>query len=579
MDPLHDENQQLRADNQRLLAALETMRQRYEEQLVRLTTELAILRRRVFGQKAERLKNAHAQRSFDDILKELGLLQAGDPAAGERTEELLSDLEDEVDAPNPAPAGNKPAKPRKLTPHGRRKPEDTAVPVERIVLEPAERGLPGGELLQKIGEEKTTYLDHRPGSVVRVEVVRPKYVRPEQAGTSSTALLAAEAAASRGEAAAPAAVEVLVADAPALPITRGLAGAALLAHVLVMKYADHLPLHRMERIFERDGVQLRRSTLCGFVQGSAALLSHVVEAMWKDARDNSPLLLTDACGVLVRAPERCRRGAFQVFIAPSRHVFFAYLRENNGAAVATLLEGFRGKLQSDASAVYHEAFRREPGIVEVGCWAHARRGFYDALPTARPLALVGIGFIGRLYDAHDEAADPATGIVDGARRRELAQPVLDELRRWIQQTRPACTAHSPIETALGYLERQWVPLTRFLDDGSLRLDNNPSELQLRHQKVGENNWLFCATDAGAAWNATVVSLIASCRMHGVEPYAYLRDVLTLLPDWPAQRALDLAPANWKQTSQRPEVVEQLERLQPLQRGAGHAQPGSPAAVL
>jgi len=337
----------------------------------------------------------------------------------------------------------------------------------------------------------------------------------------------------------------------------------------VMKYADHIPLHRMERIFLRDGVHLARSTLCGFVQGSVALLRHIVEAMWVDAKANSPLILTDACGVLIREKERCRRGHFQVFIAPARHVFFAYLKENNGAAVAALLKGFQGKLQSDASAVYHETFRREPNLVEVGCWAHARRGMYNALLTTKDLALVGIGFIGELYDAQDQATNALTGLVDGARRRELALPVLGRLSDWIKRERPRCAPHSPMETALGYLERQWTPLTRFLDDGVLRLDNNPSELALRHQKIGENNWIFCATDGGAEWNATVVSLIASCRMHDVEPYAYLRDVLSLLPAWPHTRALELAPANWSETAKRPDVREQLKHLQPLRHSLVH----------
>jgi len=575
MADLIEEIRKLKMDNELLRqqleserAARETMRVAHESLVVRLTSELAILQRRVFGQKAERLRNAEAQQSFLDILRDLGLLKAGDLEAGARAEALLGDLRDEVDAPGPTP---RPDKKNKAKPHGRRKPEDSNVPVERIVLEPVERSMPGGDALLKIGEETVSYLDHRPGSVVRVDVIRPKYIRREDAGTSSTkALNAAVAVDANDDDKAPAPlVKVVVADPVALPIPKGLAGAALLAYVLVMKYADHIPLHRMERIFLRDGVHLARSTLCGFVQGSVSLLRHIVNAMWCDAKAESALILTDACGVLIREKERCRRGSFQVFIAPTRHVFFAYLKENNGAAVAALLKGFQGKLQSDASAVYHEAFRREPNLIEVGCWAHARRGLYNALVTARAFALVGIGFISDLYDAQDKATDLVTGIVDGPKRRDLALPVLAELSAWIKRERPRCAPHLPIETALGYIERQWIPLTRFLDDGALRLDNNPSELALRHQKVGENNWIFCATDGGAEWNATVVSLIASCRMHDVEPYGYLRDVLTLLPAWPQTRALELAPANWKETAQRPDVLEQLQRLQPLRQALVH----------
>jgi hypothetical protein len=176
------------------------------------------------------------------------------------------------------------------------------------------------------------------------------------------------------------------------------------------------------------------------------------------------------------------------------------------------------------------------------------------------LALVCIGFIGQLYDAHDASVDAATGVVDTAKRRELAQPILDKFKAWLVTERPKQVAHSPIEVAMGYIERQWVGLTRFLDDGTLRLDNNLSELELRHQKVGSKNWLFCATDGGAEWNATVVSLIASCRMHDIEPLAYLRDILTLLPSWKKSCILELAPVNWLQTLEKPETREQLHRL-------------------
>jgi transposase len=278
--------------------------------------------------------------------------------------------------------------------------------------------------------------------------------------------------------------------------------------------------------------------------------------------------------VLILAKERCRRGAFQVFIAPQRHVLFAYLKENNGPAVADLLKGFVGKLLSDASSVYHETYRREPGVIEVDCWSHARRGLYKALPSARELALIGIGLIGRLYDAHDDSVDPATGLVDAAQRRKLAAPLLEELSGWIARERPKLEPHSPIEVALGYIERQWVGLTRFLDDGTLRLDNNPSELALRHQKVGLKNWLFCATDGGAEWNAVMVSLLASCRMHGIEPLGYLRDVLTLLPSWPKSAVLELAPSNWRNTLEKPETLEKLKRLQLIRYDSDHALSGT-----
>ena len=160
-------------------------------------------------------------------------------------------------------------------------------------------------------------------------------------------------------------------------------------------------------------------------------------------------------------------------------------------------------------------------------------------------------------------------MVNATKRKELAEPVLKDLAAWLERERPKLIPSSPIEVAMGYIQRQWRGLTRFLEDGSLRLDNNPSELELRHQKVGSKNWLFCATDGGAQWNAVIVSLIASCRMHDIEPLAYLRDVLTLLPSWKRDRILELAPVNWRQTLQKPETQQQLQRRQLIRYDVDH----------
>ncbi len=543
IDELQRENIRLKSE----LATQSQLRAQIEQRVIELTLEVARLKRQIFGPKAERLKNADSQLSLLAILEELGRLNAGELDAGDRAESMLEKLRGETDAAST----QKQEKPPKKS-HGRRDFTQEDLPLERIVLEP----VADTSGLVKIGEEVSSHIDHRPGSLVRVEVVRPKYIREGETSTAASSSKSANAL-----------IGVLIADAPDLPITKGIAGPGLLAHVLVSKYADHLPLHRQERIFRREGLALARSTLCGFVQGCTALLRHVVDAMWQDAKENSPLLLTDAAGVLILQKERCRRGHFQVFIAPKQHVLFKFLRHNNGDAVADLLDGFRGKLHSDASAVYHETHRREPSIIEVGCWAHARRGFFESLAIDRERALAGIGFIGALYDANDAATDPVTGRIDGEKRKALALPVLENLQKWIWQERPLATA-SRIDVAMGYIERQWQPLTRFLEDKSLRLDNNPSELELRHQVVGRKNWLFCASDAGAEDNATVVSLIASCKMHDIEPWAYLKDLLSILPAWPASRVLELAPVNWMQSRQKPDVIEMIQSRKLL--GRGHA---------
>lgn len=539
----------LRDENARLTSTVTALSAR----VIALEEEIEVWKRRLFGQKAERVKNSEAQASLFALLEQMGRLAAGDFAAGEIADEWVADLRDEAALPSTSPGRGET---RKGT-AGRRKLSESDLPVHRIVLNPI--GYTGGDNdeLVKVGEEISRHIDYQPGSHVVVEVVRPKCIKKEDVGTSASASASPEPA-----------VKFSIADAPELPISKGLAGPGLLANVLVRKYADHLPLHRQERIFHREGIRFGRSTLCGWVQGCAALLVHITDAMWRESKKTAPLLLTDACGVLIREAERCRRGHFQVFIDPGRHVNFRYLATSNGPTIADELKGFSGMLQADAAATYHEALRRQTAVIEVGCWAHARRNFFEALGFDRERALIGIGFIATLYDAHRGATD-AAGVVDGAKRKMLASPVLERLAKWVRDERPTLPAPSPIERALGYLERHWVALTRFLDDGRLRLDNNPSELELRHQVVGRKNWLFCATDGGASWNATIVTLIASCRIHGIEPWRYLRDVLTLLPVWDRTKVLSLAPAHWCKTRQQPQTRQLLDSRQLLGRGAVH----------
>jgi hypothetical protein len=304
------------------------------------------------------------------------------------------------------------------------------------------------------------------------------------------------------------------------------------------------------------------------VQGGTLLLARIVDAMWQHAREHAAWLAIDATGVLVLAAEQCRRGHFWVVVAQRDHVLFRYTKKHDGSVPAGLLAGFVGYVIADASSVYHELYRNEPGIVEVACWAHARRRWYEALTVDRERALVGVGFIGLLYDAHKAATDLTTGLTDTAKRRAAAEPVLNKLYEWIERERPMLVEDSPIAKAMNYLVNQREPLARFLEDGRLRLDNNISEIELRRQVVGRHNWTFCGSDDGAEWNATATSLIASCQLHGIEPWAYLRDVLTLLPAWPNRGVLQLAPKFWNQTREQPQTQQRLAALRLLGRFDG-----------
>ena len=554
--------------------------------------ELERMKRQLFGRKAETVDPAQVQLAFGPVLEALEKARAGGQGAAEQVESELAKLRERAQAEVARRKAQKEPKP-----HGRRDLSLEDLPVEEITLEPPERLLPGGEALVKIGVEISEHIDRRPASNVRVRVIRPKYKIPEVATTAEAAAVTvvpesaavgpgvdagvvAEPPAATGEVAAEPAKpgSIVIAELPERPIPRGIAGPGLLAYVLVSKFADHLPLHRQEKIFRREGLHLPRSTLCGFVQGSVVLLSRIVDAMWEDAKAHARWICIDATGVLVFAQEKCRRNHFWVMVAERDHVIFRYTKTHNGLDPAKLLEGYCGYVIADASSVYHELYRREPGVIEAGCWSHSRRGAFEALSSDEPRALVIIGFIRLLYDAHLLATDPKTGVTDGAKRKAEAQPVIDKLYAWIAAELPKVADDTPIARAMNYIVNHRVPLTRFLDNGLLRLDNNLSELELRREKVGIHNWLFCGSDEGAHWNATAVSLIASCQLHGIEPWAYLRDVLTLLPSWPAKHVLALAPKYWNETRQKPETQQRLAALRLLGRNdASHAEKAIPAA--
>ena len=534
-----------RAHDQQMQARerAEHEREQYRKLYSLVLFELERLKRQLFGKKSEAVDPNQVQLVFAPVLDALSRVEAGDASAQSDVQSELEKLRAAAEHAAEVAASDQ-GKSKSRKGHGRRDFDAERAPVEIIVLEPPERSLPGGETLVKIGEEVSEHFDYRPASIVRVRVVRPKY---RKSATDAGAMT------------------IITAELPERPIPRSIAGPGLIAHVITQKYCDHAPLHRQQVIFKRHGVHLPRSTLANLVQGGTALLSHIVDAMWQHARENAAWVAVDATGVLVQAAEQCRRGHFWVVVAQRDHVLFRYTPKHNGSVPVDLLGGFQGYVIADASSVYHELYRSEPGITEVGCWAHARRRWFDALAVDRERAMIGIGFIGLLYDAHKAATDPRTGLTDTEKRRVAAQPVLEKLYRWIELERTNVFDESPIAKAMNYLLNQRIPLSRFLEDGRLRLDNNCSEVELRRQVIGRANWSFAGSDDGAEWNAIATSLIASCQLHAIEPWAYLRDVLTLLPAWPKRDVLQLAPKFWDHTRQQPQTQQRLAAARLLGR--------------
>jgi hypothetical protein len=280
-----------------------------------------------------------------------------------------------------------------------------------------------------------------------------------------------------------------------------------------------------------------------------------------EARLSAAVIATDATGILVQHPEQCRRGHFFVLIADRDHVFYRYTPKHNGDAVRAFLGGFAGFVQADASSVYDALFASDDGPTEVGCWAHARRNFFHCIGSDKSRALVAIALIDKLFEADRFAGDvpPAQKL---AIRKARAAPVHDELYRWVheQLVPPLDADRTPIARALRYLVRHREALARFLDDGRVRLDNNPSELALRKLVVGRKNWLFVGSDEHAEVTATIVSLVASCRLHKLDPEPYMRDLARLLPIWPKARFIELAPKYWLATRARLDAAQLDARL-------------------
>jgi transposase len=284
------------------------------------------------------------------------------------------------------------------------------------------------------------------------------------------------------------------------------------------------------------------------------LITPLVLAMWRDALAG-PYLCTDATGVLVQASEKCRTGHFWVVVAPERHVLYAYSAKHNGDAVDQLLGGYQGYLVADAHAVYDHLYATGD-IIEVGCWAHARRYFWKALDSEPERARQALAPITALFAVERKIAGMKPDYRHDVRQRE-SRPLVEHFFTWCDAEAERALDETPLARAIGYARNQRDALARFLEDERLPLSNNVSERALRREVIGRKNWLFVGNDDAGSINAGFVTLLASCQLHGLEPWAYLRDLLCLLPRWPVSRVLELAPVHWQQTAEQQDTQQLL----------------------
>jgi len=480
----------------------------HEQRIERLKHQLQQLQRYQFGRKSERV-------ALEQLLFQYAGLDTEAVAAEEPVEEAR-EAEPQFE-PETSPK-------RKKNGHGRSAlPEH--LPRHRVEYPLAEaecRCQSCGETLEKIGEEVTQQLEYQPASFHVVEHVRIKYACKRCEGN------------------------VVVSEMPPQPIDKGLPGPGLLAHVLVSKYADHLPLHRLEGIFERNGVGVSRQTMCDWVKASARLLEPLYEAMKREVLA-SKVVGTDDTPVPVQelGRDRTRKGRIWVYVGDGEHehTVYDYTPTRNKEGPREFLEGYEGYLQADAYPGYAGLYA-DGRVIEVGCWAHARRKFYEAQLSDRERALVALAYIRQLYQV-EKKAQALSAEQRRALRQEKARAVLQGFKAWLDRQQLEVLPKSPMGEAIGYAQAQWKALGRYLEDGDLAIDNNAAERALRKVVIGRKNYLFYGSDAGGKRAAIIYSLIASCKRHGLDPFAYLRDILSRLPSHSIQNLPELFPSHWK----------------------------------
>jgi len=344
---------------------------------------------------------------------------------------------------------------------------------------------------------------------------------------------------------------IVQAPAPSRPIDRGLAGPGLLAHVLVAKYADSLPLYRQSEIYSREGVDLDRSTLAGWVGATADLLAPLVEAVRTHVMAATTLHADDTpVPVLAPGNGRTKTGRLWTYVRDSRPcddrtppaVWFAYSPDRRGEHPQGHLKLFRGALQADAYAGFHPLYE-DGSILEVACWAHARRKFHEIhIAHASPTTTEAIERIAALYAIEAEIRG-STPDIRQAIRQARARPLLDSLRSWLELTLAKLSRKSDTAAAIRYALSRWQALTRYLDDGELEIDNNTAERALRVVALGRKNYLFAGSNAGGERAAAIYSLLGTAKLNELDPELYLHHVLERIADHPINRIGQLLPWN------------------------------------
>lgn len=486
---------------------------RLQEQLQH---QLEQLMRKLFGRQSEKLDPNQLTLLFAE-LQSLGLSK--------------EDSEEEDDEPP-----SEPSRRRRRGGHGRRRlPKHLRRERREYRLSEAELKCSCGACLSECGEDVSEQLEYQPAEMFVIEHARIRYACRQCEET------------------------VRLACKPPQPIDKGLPGPGLLAQVVTSKYGDHLPLYRLEGMFDRLGVSLSRSTMCDWVGAAADLLSPLVGLM-KDSVLASKKIHTDDTSVpiLDSSLGQTRRGRLWVYLGhePHDHTVFDYTPSRERDGPAAYLKDFSGYLQADAYSGYDGIYSGGK-VMEVACWAHARRKFIEINSVDSGAPFTALAFIGQLYQIERKSKD-LSSVKRRDFRQEHARPVLNAFKKWLDEQARTVRPKSLLAKAIGYALRQWEALVRYTEDGDLNIDNNAAERALRRIAVGRKNWLFAGNDEGARRTAILYSIIASCHQHSIDPFLYLRDILSRIPSHAADDLAELTPKAWAEAQRQADSLAQIQ---------------------
>jgi transposase len=468
-----------------------------------LQGQLYYLKRQLFGKKSEKLS----------------------PDQRMLFENLYNQIEAKIEEKKQPKVESAPK--RKNQNHNGRRPLPQDLPRETIEITPAEDQMvcdSCGSQKSKIGEEVTEKLEYKPASFYVKKYVRAKYACKNCQNNISIGQL------------------------PPMIIDKGVPGESLLAHIITCKYADSLPLNRLEGIFQRHGVDITVSNMCDWVGVSADLLEPLVKRMHQKILD-SPIINTDDTQIPIKSKIRkgsTYNGYLWVYIDNKNNVVFDFTPTRSREGPINFIgKQFGGYVQADAYSGYDELFRVSQAT-EVGCNAHARRKFEYALDSDPVRAARMMVLWGKLYEiekrAKKEGYDSAQLL---AARQTESLAVFAEIKSALTEYKDQVLPKSPMGKAINYALNQWDALIRYTTDPMLSVDNNLSERTLRMVVIGRKNFLFAGSEAGAKRAAIIYSLVASCKLNGHDPFAYFNDVLKKISTWPADKIDELLPTKWK----------------------------------